>query len=232
MSPYDIPAADSVRGELTERWGSPLARVQAKLSPVLHPWLCRFLSLSPYVVMASADGQGRCDASPRGGTPGFVRVLDERTLFIPEESGNRLLQTLHNLQENPGVGLLFLIPGMRETARVNGRAEPVSRNDPRWRDLPLDDEERERLLWGSLIHVEEAYYHCGRASRFSDLWDVDRINRNQADPPLAKRPPTTAGPEQPVGRAQPAGTEQPVQHSRPAHGMADGAPESRAGLPQ
>ncbi|WP_181140784.1 pyridoxamine 5'-phosphate oxidase family protein [Streptomyces sp. Ru62] len=210
MKPLDVPSAGSVREELAESWGAPLDRVRAKLSPVLHPWLREFIALSPYVVLATADGRGRCDASPRGGAPGFVRVLDERTLFIPEESGNRLLQTLGNLAESPGVGLLFLIPGMRETARVNGRAEPVSRSDPRWADLPLDDEERERLLWGSLVHVEEAYYHCGRASRFADLWNTARIDRNQSDPPLAKRPATTAG------------GEKHVRHSGPVHGLLGG----------
>ncbi|GHG93655.1 pyridoxamine 5'-phosphate oxidase family protein [Streptomyces lanatus] len=211
------PTADSVLQELTERSGPPLSRVQAKISPVLHPWLCRFISLSPYVVMASGDGRGRCDASPRGGAPGFVRVLDERTLFIPEESGNRLLQTLRNLTESPGVGLLFLIPGMPETARVNGRAEPVTCDDPRWSTLPLADDERERLRWGSLVHVEEAYYHCGRASRFAGLWDVERINRNQSDPPLSKRP------------AVAAGGETDVRHSGPVHGVLGREPVPQAG---
>ncbi|MGW1954862.1 pyridoxamine 5'-phosphate oxidase family protein [Streptomyces sp. NPDC001920] len=217
MTSSDVPPPGSVREELTERWGPALPRVQAKLSPVLHPWLCRFISLSPYVVMASTTGWGRCTASPRGGPPGFVRVLDERTLFVPEESGNRLLQTLRNLEEDPGVGLLFLLPGMPETARVNGRAEPLSRTDPRWSALPLDADERERLLWGSLVHVEEAYYHCGRASRFADLWDVGRINRNQSDPPLSKRPATAAG------------GEKHVRHSRPVHGVLGGEPVPQAG---
>ncbi|MGW0330834.1 pyridoxamine 5'-phosphate oxidase family protein [Streptomyces sp. NPDC003011] len=217
MSPSGVPADGSLREELAQRWGRPLARVEAKLSPVVHAWLREFISLSPYVVLASADGQGRCDASPRGGAPGFVRILDERTLFVPEESGNRLLQTLHNLEESPGVGLLFLIPGMRETARVNGRAEPVSRSDPRWPALPLDEEERERLLWGSLVHVEEAYYHCGRAGRFADLWDTSRINRHQSDPPLPKRPAATG-----VG-------EKHVRHSRPVHGVLGSEPVPQAG---
>ncbi|MFJ6721792.1 pyridoxamine 5'-phosphate oxidase family protein [Streptomyces sp. NPDC091259] len=216
MSPLPAAAA-SVLAELTEQAGGPPERVRAKLSPVLHPWLRRFVELSPYVVVASSDGNGHCDASPRGGAPGFVRVLDERTLFLPEESGNRLLQTLRNLERSPGVGLLFLVPGMRETARVNGRAEPVARSDPRWEALPLDAGERERLAWGSLVHVEEAYYHCGRASRFADLWDTGRINRNQTDPPLGKRPAATAG------------GENHVRHGRSVHGVFGGEPVPEAG---
>ncbi|MFD5483311.1 pyridoxamine 5'-phosphate oxidase family protein [Streptomyces hawaiiensis] len=212
-----VTAGGSVLSELTGQWGRPLARVEAKLSPVLHPWLRRFVELSPYVVVASSDGNGRCTASPRGGAPGFVRVLDERTLFLPEESGNRLLQTLRNLERSPAVGLLFLVPGMPETARVNGRAEPLARNDPRWDALPLDEEERGRVAWGSLVHVEEAYYHCGRASRFADLWDTGRIDRNQADPPLSKRPPATTG------------GDRHVRHSRPVHGVLGGEPVPEAG---
>ncbi|MFC7923900.1 pyridoxamine 5'-phosphate oxidase family protein [Streptomyces cinereoruber] len=216
-APTDPAPAASVRAALVERWGEPLPRVRAKLSPVLHPWLRRFVELSPYVVVASADGNGRCVASPRGGAPGFVRVLDERTLFLPEESGNRLLQTLGNLERSPGVGLLFLLPGMPETARVNGRAEPLTRDDPRWAALPLDAAERERLLWGSLVHVEEAYYHCGRAARFAELWDTARINRNQTDPPLPKRPaPVIEG-------------EKHVRHGRPVHGVRGGEPVPETG---
>ncbi|MFD5326766.1 pyridoxamine 5'-phosphate oxidase family protein [Streptomyces sp. NPDC127092] len=216
-SPYEVPAAGSVRAELTERWGAPLPRVRAKLSPVLHPWLRRFVELSPYVVVASSDGDGRCDASPRGGAPGFVRVVDERTLFLPEESGNRLLQTLRNLEHSPGVGLLFLLPGMPETARVNGWAEPLTGSDPRWELLPLDPEERERLAWGSLVHVEEAYYHCGRAGRFAGLWDTARIHRNQTDPPLPKRPAVvTEG-------------EKHVRNGRSVHGVLGGEPVPEAG---
>lgn len=167
---------------------APLDRVRNKLSPVLHDWLRRFIALSPYVVLATSDGQGTCDASPRGGTPGFVRVLDEQTLFIPEESGNRLHQTLRNLAESPGIGLLFLLPGMPETARVNGTAEPVVSTEARWAELSLGDVREFR--WGTVVHVIEAYYHCGRASRFGGLWDVATIERNQSDRPLPKRPTT------------------------------------------
>ncbi|NEB74299.1 pyridoxamine 5'-phosphate oxidase family protein [Streptomyces sp. SID14478] len=168
--------------------GAPLDRVRRKISPVLHEWLQHFITLSPYVVVASTDGNGNCDASPRGGVPGFVKIIDRQTLFLPEESGNRLLQTFHNIRENPGVGLLFLIPGMRETARVNGSAEPVMRGTPDWDLLPLDGDERDRYVWGSRIEINEAYYHCGRATKFSNLWNLEDIAGNLAQPPLSKRP--------------------------------------------
>lgn len=180
------PAHELVRA----RTGAPLERVRDKLSPVLHEWLVRFIALSPYVVLATADGEGNCDASPRGGIPGFVRVLDERTLFIPEQSGNRLHQTLRNLGENSGIGLLFMLPGMPETARVNGTAELVASTEPRWSELSLPESAGDEFCWGTVVHVVEAYYHCGRASRFGGLWDVTTIERNQSEPPLPKRPTT------------------------------------------
>ncbi|WP_328332162.1 MULTISPECIES: pyridoxamine 5'-phosphate oxidase family protein [unclassified Streptomyces] len=182
------PAGVVVHTLVTARSGPPLDRVRNKLSPVLHEWLQRFIALSPYVVLATSDGQGNCDASPRGGAPGFVRMLDERTLFIPEKPGNRLHQTLCNLRENSGLGLLFLLPGMPETARVNGRAEPIANNDPRWSELALGDTGQDELSWGTLVHVQEAYYHCGRAGRFGGLWNIEEIKRIQSDPPLPKRP--------------------------------------------
>jgi predicted pyridoxine 5'-phosphate oxidase superfamily flavin-nucleotide-binding protein len=169
---------------------APLDRVRNKLSPVLHEWLLRFIALSPYVVLATSDQRGNCDASPRGGTPGFVRALDERTLFVPEESGNRLHQTLRNLAESPGIGLLFLLPGMPETARVNGTAELVASTEPRWAELSLGAVGDGEFRWGTVVHVTEAYYHCGRASRFGGLWDVTTIERNRSDRPLPKRPTT------------------------------------------
>ncbi|MFD7965453.1 pyridoxamine 5'-phosphate oxidase family protein [Streptomyces zaomyceticus] len=207
-APESAPAGESVHELVTVRSGPPLDRVRNKLSPVLHPWLRRFIALSPYVVLATSDRHGNCDASPRGGAPGFVRVVDERTLFIPEESGNRLHQTLRNLRESRGIGLLFLLPGMPETARVNGTAEPVTSTDPRWAELTLGDSGTEpgsgtdpgtgtdpgagpgsgEFRWGTVVHVVEAYYHCGRSSRFAGLWDTSAIARNQADPPLPKRP--------------------------------------------
>jgi len=82
----------------------------------------RFVSLSPFLVIASTDAEGRVDASPRGGDPGFVRVLDDRTVLIPDSPGNNRLDSLQNLLSRPGLGLLFMIPGVDETLRINGRA--------------------------------------------------------------------------------------------------------------
>lgn len=127
----------------------------------------RFVSLSPFVVMATADAEGRVDASPRGGDPGFVEVADDRTLLLPDRPGNNRLDSLTNLTERPEVGLLFMIPGVDETLRVNGVAE-----------LSTDPELTGRFQAGTRppavilrITVREAYLHCAKALMRSRLWD-------------------------------------------------------------
>lgn len=122
---------------------------------------CRaFIAHSPFAVVATADRDGGCDASPRGGPAGFVQVLDERHLSIPDLSGNNRLDTFGNIVEQPGVGLLFLIPGVVETLRVNGGAR-VERS----------------AIDGSIavvVEVQEAYIHCGKAVRRGALWSPEQ----------------------------------------------------------
>jgi PPOX class probable FMN-dependent enzyme len=173
---------------LEEALGEPSPRVQRKISPVLHEWAVEFIALSPFVVIASADDHGRVDASPRGGPPGFVRVLDERTLVLPERSGNRLFQTFRNVEANSGVGLLFLIPGIEETARINGESSVVLKDTREWEDLTSHLSEPDAYIAAQVVHVEEAYYHCGRAPRFGALWDVETIERHRQKRPIDKRP--------------------------------------------
>jgi hypothetical protein len=129
---------------------------------------CRsFISLSPFLVLASADAEGRVDASPRGGEPGFVKVLDERTVLIPDAPGNNRLDSMQNLVDRPGVGLLFMIPGVDETLRINGRAS--LRTDAALIDLCANERRRPPLVIA--VNVQEAYLHCAKALMRSKLWD-------------------------------------------------------------
>jgi len=162
--------------------------VRRKLSPVLHDWAIQFIALSPFVVVASADSAGMVTASPRGGEPGFVRVLDAHTLVLPERSGNRLFQTFRNIDSQAGVGLLFLIPGVEESARVNGSARVVLGDDPEWERLEPHLLAGESYLAAQVVEVSEVYYHCGRAPRFAGLWDIETIERHRAARPIPKRP--------------------------------------------
>jgi PPOX class probable FMN-dependent enzyme len=129
---------------------------------------CRdFIALSPFLVLATADADGRADASPRGDAPGFVQVLDERRLLIPDRRGNNRVDSYANILAAPGVGLIFMVPGIAETLRVNGRARLT-----RDADLlePMTVQERTPTL-GLLVEVDEAFFHCGKALIRSKLWD-------------------------------------------------------------
>lgn len=129
---------------------------------------CRdFIALSPFLVLASADGSGRADASPRGDAPGFVRVLDDRTLLIPDRRGNNRVDSFGNILSAAGVGLIFMVPGIAETLRVNGRAR-LTRDSGLLE--PSTVQERTPTT-GLLVEVEEAFFHCGKALIRSKLWD-------------------------------------------------------------
>ena len=112
-----------------EQFGAPGARAKGKVRDHMHPWVQEFISLSPFLVMASSDASGAADASPRGGKPGFVKVLNERQLLLPDVAGNRLFQSYGNIDSNGQVGLIFFIPGIDDTVRVNGKAKVISKDD-------------------------------------------------------------------------------------------------------
>jgi PPOX class probable FMN-dependent enzyme len=108
--------------ELASVYGPPVDAVVAKVIDRIDRHCRDFIARSPFVLVATTGADGRCDASPKGGSPGFVHVVDERRLAIPDAPGNRLVDSLRNIAATGQVGLLFLIPGMEETLRLNGRA--------------------------------------------------------------------------------------------------------------
>jgi PPOX class probable FMN-dependent enzyme len=147
--------------------GRPNERVAAKVIDTLDVHCRRFIARSPFVLMGSSDAAGNIDVSPKGDPPGFVHVLDDKTLAVPERPGNRRADTFRNLLQNPRVGLIFLIPGKRETLRVAGEAMIV-------RDADL----RERMAVGGrvpdlalVVLVREAFFHCTKCMVRSHLWD-------------------------------------------------------------
>lgn len=147
---------------------SPLA--VAKQLDRLDPHAIAFIRRSPFLVMATADAGGDCDASPRGDAPGFVEVLDARSLLIPDRPGNNRVDSLTNLTANPRVGLLFFVPGVLETLRVNGGATLVT--DPA--QLARHAVTGRAPKTGLLVTVEEVFFHCGKALKRSALWDPSR----------------------------------------------------------
>ena len=162
----------------TRAFGFPLERIAAKIKGSLTEPIKAFIAESPFCVMATSGPDGRCDASPKGGKPGFVRVLDEGHLLVPDVAGNRLFDSYRNMDENAHVGLIFFIPGLSEAVRVNGRVAIVSKDELDRlgieRSVYNPDLERD-LLQGIIVEVEEAYGHCPRAMNYSDLWNTDTI---------------------------------------------------------
>ena len=161
---------------LREAIGSPTELVRGKIADRLNDLTRQFVARAPFVCVATARPDGGLDVSPRGDPPGFVRILDERTLLLPERPGNRLADTLTNLLEDPRIALLFLIPGVGDTFRVNGRAEIV--DDAKLLAPSAVDGKAPRL--GILVSVDEAYTQCSKALIRSDLWNPERhIDRSE-----------------------------------------------------
>ncbi|MCA0972614.1 pyridoxamine 5'-phosphate oxidase family protein [Halobacillus litoralis] len=131
---------------------------------------CRnFIAHSPFATISTSNESGHCDASPRGDGPGFAMILDSETLVLPERIGNKRMDSMLNLLENPGIGLLFMIPGVNETLRINGKAYI---SDDRRLLEPLEDKGHVPNV-AIVIHVEECFIHCAKAFIRSHLWKPD-----------------------------------------------------------
>ncbi|MFA7664937.1 MAG: pyridoxamine 5'-phosphate oxidase family protein [Burkholderiaceae bacterium] len=162
--------------QLRELYGAPNPRALAKQLPVLDRHCRNFIGLSPYVVLATAGADGTLDSSPRGGEPGFVEVIDDGRLLIPDAPGNKRLDSLQNIVETGRIGLLFLIPGVDETLRVNGLARLSQDDALRAR---FDDAARRPKLVID-VSVRDAYLHCAKSLMRSRLWNPDsRIERSR-----------------------------------------------------
>ncbi|MGV9540551.1 pyridoxamine 5'-phosphate oxidase family protein [Nocardia beijingensis] len=150
--------------------GEVAPRVATKERPVLHYRDREWIALSPFLVMSTCDADGNCDASPKGDPAGFVRVLDDTTIAIPERPGNRRADGYLNILSNPHVGLLFVIPGRRETLRINGRARLV-------RDAPYFDDmvvRGHRPILAVEVEIDQIFFHCAKAFMRSHLWEPDQ----------------------------------------------------------
>ena len=167
---------------LRDIYAPPLQIALDKQLDRLDAHATTFIRRSPFLVIATADGAGRCDASPRGDAPGFVAVLDERRLAIPDRRGNNRLDSLENLARNPGVGLLFMVPGVDETLRVNGRGA-VSAEPSLLAGMAVQGRAPASAL---IVTVEEVFFHCGKALKRSALWDPARHARPGEIPSLGR----------------------------------------------
>lgn len=153
--------------QLREIVGVPTPRAVAKERQRLEQVHQDWLAASPFCLIATADADGACDVSPKGDPPGFALVLDDGTLAIPERPGNRRVDGYQNVLANPRVGLLFVVPGRTDTLRVNGRGLLVS-------DAPFFDRmvvKGHRPVLALVVHVEQVFFHCGKAFLRSQLWE-------------------------------------------------------------
>lgn len=174
----------------TDVFGVPAGRAATKVKPYMTDYVQEFIRHCPFAVMATSDASGQCDASPKGGLPGFVRVLDDKHLLFPDVAGNKLFQSYQNVDNNPQIGLLFLIPGVNDTVRVNGTVTIANKEELERQNIELslyEYDDNSKHLQGLLIKVTESYGHCPRALTFSRLWDVETIAANQAERPIADR---------------------------------------------
>jgi PPOX class probable FMN-dependent enzyme len=161
--------ADQVRtqAELAALVGTPSPLALRKELTALDDNMRRFIAHSPFLILSTHSSDGRCDASPRGDAAGFVQVVDERTLLIPDRRGNKRVDSFRNILETGYVGLLFLVPGYGETLRVNGRAALV--RDEAWM-APLAAQGKQPQL-AVAVEVQECYLQCAKALIRSKLWE-------------------------------------------------------------
>ena len=156
--------------QLRALYANATDRALHKQMPALDVHTQRFITLAPFCVLASGGtGTALMDTSPRGGAPGFVKTPDPHTLLIPDSGGNNRLDTFTNLLDDPRIGVLFMIPGVDETLRVNGTAR--LRDEPLFTDFFAGERQRPKLVIE--VRVAEVYLHCSKALMRSRLWAAD-----------------------------------------------------------
>jgi PPOX class probable FMN-dependent enzyme len=156
--------------QLSAIFGEPSDLVKQKIGDSLNESMHTFIGRSPLIFYSTVDSRGLIDVSPKGDAPGFVHIQEDGSLLIPDRPGNKLAYGYWNLLSNPSIGLIFVVPSMRETLRVKGRA--VISNDPVWLDL-LSAQGKPATLCAH-VQVEECFFHCGKAMIRSKLWKPER----------------------------------------------------------
>ncbi len=166
---------------LRAHFGVVARLAETKALPRLDRHCRAFIALSPFLVLATAGAQGRnVDASPRGDAPGFVLVMDDSTLLIPDRPGNRRVDSFQNVIAGGGVGIVFFVPGINETVRVNGRGQVVTDEAL----LAPCEVQGKVPTAGLLIDIEEVFFHCAKALIRSKLWDASQHVERSSFPTL------------------------------------------------
>ncbi len=169
------------KADLREYYGEPVPRTVERQLSKLDKHCRHFISLSPFLVMASWGPDG-ADASPKGDPPGFVKVIDDTTLLLPDRRGNARVDSMQNILDSPDVGLIFFVPGVEETLRINGAAE-ITTDGALLEPLAMKGKVPRS---GLLIRVKEAFFHCGKSIIRSRLWDPETRIERSAFPTLGQ----------------------------------------------
>lgn len=167
---------------LRTRYRDVSTLAKKKVMPRLDRHSRAFIGISPFLCISTAAADGKADVSPRGDPPGFVQVLDDATLLIPDRSGNNRLDTFSNILANPHVGIIFFVPGMEETLRIDGTAEIVAEH-PALQTCAVNGSVPET---GILVRVAHAHLHCAKALKRAKLWDAEEQIDRKSFPSLGK----------------------------------------------
>jgi PPOX class probable FMN-dependent enzyme len=168
--------------QLREVMGYPSHRVTDIAIPKLDKHCRAFIAKSPLVFIASSDASGNMDISPKGDPPGFVQILDDNTLAIPDRPGNRRADTFQNILENPQVGLFFLVPGKGETLRISGSAMIV-RDKALRQSMAINGKTPDFAL---IVNIKEAFFHCAKCMLRSKIWQSEHWQSIDDLPSLAQ----------------------------------------------
>lgn len=172
-----LTSEDQIRGIM----GYPSELVGRKVINRIDKHCLNFISLSPLLFLSTADDRGNCDVSPRGDAPGSVLVLDDKHFVIPERPGNRRIDTLKNILLNPKIGILFIIPGLGETLRINGQAFVIKDEEI----LKKMKAHEKMPVMGIGVQVEECFIHCAKAFIRSKAWDSDSWQKKDSLPSIS-----------------------------------------------
>lgn len=166
--------------EIRELVGVPHEHIVKKAIPIIDEHCRLFISKSPLLFLSTSNADGKCDVSPRGDEPGSVKVLNENQLVIAERPGNRRADSITNILSNPHVGLVFLIPGLEEVLRINGRAYMIKNKEI----LSTMGVKGKEPVIGIGVEVEECFIHCPRALKASNIWNPEQWESIEDIPPL------------------------------------------------
>jgi len=182
------------KNDLISIYGVPKGRAAKKVLPSLEKHSKHFISKSPFMVISTFDKNGNVDTSPRGGRPGFVHILNDNQILIPDAKGNNRVDSLRNIADTARIGALFLLPGIDETLRINGHAKLVT--DEKYLSIFANESHPPKTC--ILIDIKEVFLHCAKALMRSQLWNPDKFIAREDFPTMGRMLKDQLGGDKPI----------------------------------